>query len=132
MSRSHQTLFQKVSTRSSMYGIDETYSSASAYVLGYDAATQGGLLNGFREWLLVRLGDPALTNLGWTALVLYEAFPDSDAPHNELRTTIGEARAFESLFRLIQEFDVVVCQYDGLRKIFFEYEHFCRKHGIHG
>ncbi len=53
--------------RPGMYVYPVTYDTAVAFVDGYDAATQRGLLVGFREWLIVKLDGGS--NLVWSALV---------------------------------------------------------------
>lgn len=37
------------------HGLDGTFATATAFVLGLDAGTSGSMLTGFREWLVVRL-----------------------------------------------------------------------------
>src|SRR5688572_4551159 len=49
-----------------MYIQPETYAVAAAFVLGYDQACEGGVLVGFREWLVVRVGTGP--NLNWIGL----------------------------------------------------------------
>ena len=43
------------------------FDSLSGFLQGYDTATQGELLNGFREWLVVRANGG--NNLAWCGLV---------------------------------------------------------------
>ena len=43
------------------------FAEAVAFVAGYDAALDGHLLRGFREWLIEELGDG--DNLAWPSLV---------------------------------------------------------------
>jgi hypothetical protein len=38
-----------------MYFQQETYAVVAAFVSGYDAAYEYGMLEGFREWLVLRL-----------------------------------------------------------------------------
>ena len=49
-----------------MYVLNETYESAAAFVLGYDAACEGGPLMGFREWLVLRIGSGAQSGVAST------------------------------------------------------------------
>ncbi|NJL73004.1 MAG: hypothetical protein HC888_16375 [Candidatus Competibacteraceae bacterium] len=46
---------------------DDCYAQVVAGIVGFDYATQGGALMGFREWLVMRSG--ALSNLAWFAIV---------------------------------------------------------------
>ena len=99
-----------------MYVLDDTYESAAAFVLGYDAACEWGVLMGFREWLVLRIGSG--NNLTWPALVLDIAFPEAEDPQKCLGEPAAERHAIETLFDLIAEFDKVRAQHDGLKKIF--------------
>jgi hypothetical protein len=114
-----------------MYLQEETYAAVSAFVLGYDLAAQGGVLKGFREWLIVRLG--AGNNLAWMALVLHLAFPGKSDPQVALQSSAATQRhAMDILFQLIAEFDDYRAAPDGLRKIYFEYEQWLRKQNWYG
>jgi hypothetical protein len=117
MTRDHRELFENVRNRTGMYFQQETYAVVAAFLLGYDSACEGGLLAGFREWLVVRLGTGS--NLAWSALVLHAAFPNAPSPQQEvLNGPSTERRAIETLFDLLTEFEEVRSQPDGLRKIF--------------
>ncbi|WP_437733433.1 hypothetical protein [Sorangium sp. So ce1335] len=119
-------LFEKIRSRTGMCLREETYAAASAFVLGYDLAAHGGVLNGFREWLIVRLDTG--NNLAWTALVLRAAFPGNPDPQAAHRSSVATQRhAIDVLFQLIAEFDDYRAKPDGLRKIYFEYERWLRK-----
>lgn len=119
--RHHQKLFEQVRQLTSMYLPDTTYYSAVAFVSGYDAACEGGVLEGFREWLVVRLGKGS--NLGWPALVLHLAFPDAVSPQGEQsRSPENEHHAVETLFDLIGDYDKMRLARNGLQKVFAEYE----------
>ncbi|MFE9123632.1 hypothetical protein [Streptomyces sp. NPDC007172] len=37
------------------HGLDGTFATTTAFILGLDASTSGSMLTGFREWLVVRL-----------------------------------------------------------------------------
>ena len=119
--RHHQQLFENVRLRPEMNLPDTRYHTAAAFVLGYDAACQGGLLEGFREWLLLRRG--AISNRWWPALVLEEAFPSAPSPVDELsRDPRAERQAVEKLFALIREFDALRNEREGLKNIFAAFQ----------
>jgi hypothetical protein len=104
-----------------MYLPSETYHEVVGFVTGYDYACEGGTLCGFREWLILRLGFGS--NLGWSALVLDAAFPDSKNPETKLNAgPAAQRHAIETLFDLLTEFDEARSKYDGLKKIFLEYD----------
>ena len=130
MTRLHRPLFEKVRKYTSMYLHDTTYSSATGYLLGYDDATEGGLLLGFHEWLVLRLKFGA--NLGWSALVLYVAFPNAKSHDDIFRTAEDHAVAVDTLFSLLAEFDEVRERRDGLRRVLTDYSTFCKRRRMKG
>lgn len=101
---------------------EETFSSVTAFVGGYDIAVEGGLLVGFREWLILELGSG--TNLGWPKLVLDLAFPDAKDSREALKTTPnGERIAIDTFFELFAKFEEARgCRRDGLKDIYVAYE----------
>lgn len=126
--RDHQRLFDSVRQRPGMYFLEETYSTIAAFVQGYDMACSGGLLVGFREWLVVRLMTGS--NLGWPALVLHAAFPDVQSPQETLhRKPDGQRVATDVLFNLLAEYDKVRAKHDGLKDVFVAYENYARRNG---
>jgi hypothetical protein len=109
-----------------MYLQDPTYAAVSALILGYDLAKEGGVLCGFREWLITRLG--AGNNLAWPVLVLHAAFPDASDPLEIVRSNPAmEKRAIDTLFELLAEFDLARSGPDGMRRIFLDYEAWLRR-----
>src|SRR5262245_60871731 len=119
--RHHRELFEMVRKRTGMHLPSETFHEVVGFVTGYDYACEGGTLCGFREWLLLRLRSGS--NLGWCALVLGAAFPDSKNPEAELNAgSAAQRHAIDTLFGLIAEFDEARSKYDGLKKIFLEYD----------
>lgn len=53
--------------KTGMYVYPPTFWSVCAFIQGFDCAREGVPLNGFREWLIPRLGTG--TNIGWPGLV---------------------------------------------------------------
>lgn len=120
-------LFDRVRDRTGMYLDQRTYSVVAAFVYGYDSACQGGPLQGFREWLIVRLGNGKYNNLSWFALVLHSAFPDAPDPQAEVHASAAtETHAVDVLFRLVSEFDDLR-ETAGLQKIYRDYDSFLRQ-----
>jgi hypothetical protein len=103
-----------------MFVMDETYAAIVGFVTGFDAACEGGPLEGFREWLLVRLNVRALDVLPWPALVLDAAFP-ATSPNERLVREEAHRHAIETLFDLLEEFDKARAERDGLRRILVSY-----------
>jgi hypothetical protein len=101
-----------VGKRPSMYLRVNTYDVAVAFVDGYDFALSGGLLVGFREWLIVRVD--GADNMAWTELVLLTlGDPEAQGEQSEL---------IKGLFRVLEEFMAVRDVYGGLRRIYAAYE----------
>ncbi|MBW3597772.1 MAG: hypothetical protein KY475_10915 [Planctomycetes bacterium] len=57
-----------ITTRPSMWVVKPSYASICNYLLGFDAARDGALLAGFKEWLTMRLGYGH--NYCWDRLVM--------------------------------------------------------------
>jgi hypothetical protein len=123
--RHHKSLFENVRHRTEMYVSKQTYAIVAAFVQGYDMAYEGGVLNGFKEWLVLRLQKGS--NLGWSALVLDIAFPNACDPEESLGTPESERLAIETLFDLLAEFDIVCEDRDELRKVLVDYEKHIKK-----
>ena len=100
-----------------------SYAEVAAYVSGYDAATHGGALVGFDEWLMVGLD--GFERTGWPYLVLYSEFPDRDGGWDKL-TEAEEQEANQALFRLFKEFESVRSK-KGLGSIFLAHEAWLKK-----
>src|SRR5262245_323154 len=103
--RHHQELFERVRKRPGMYlPCWDTFPEVVGFVTGYDYACEGGTLCGFKQWLVLRLGFGS--NLGWPALVLDAAFPDSKDSEAELSAgSRAQRHAIDTLFNLLAEFD---------------------------
>jgi hypothetical protein len=86
-----------------MYVGKATYECVSSYVLGFDAALEGAVLIGFREWLVVRLG--LGNNLTWQSLVLSAAFPAALDPEAMLVSAQAHQHAIDTLFASIDTFE---------------------------
>jgi hypothetical protein len=116
----YRELLQSVKRRPGMYGINGAYSSAVAFVLGCDAAMSGTLLHGFREWLIVRLGDG--NNLAWHALVM-RVLGLQDQENAEFSTVGSEInmQPIEGLFELLDEFFEERDRPNGMIRIYNSY-----------
>ena len=119
-----RTVFENVRLRTGMYIPDATYEAVAALVLGYDIASEGGVLVGFREWLIPQVGTG--NNQGWPALVLHLAFPEADRRAPVRLSDEMHKQAIDSLFRIIAEFDDLRRMPDGLRKVYLDYERWLR------
>jgi hypothetical protein len=95
----------------------ETFSTATAFLNGYDQALSGRMLDGFREWLILQIGQES--NLTWSGLVL-ELLGDSDAQGDP-------EKLIDELFALLDRFITVRDAHDGLRRIFVQYEGWLRR-----
>jgi hypothetical protein len=109
--------------RPGMYIRPATYDTAVAFVDGYDTATQGGLLVGFREWLVVKLDGG--NNLIWSVLV-------SDLMHHttgmkEFKSPDDHNAAIEFLFATLDQFLGERDERGGMRRIYVAYERWLRR-----
>jgi len=119
--RQHRSFFESFRKRVGMYVMENRYVAVASFVEGYDAACEGGVLVGFREWLIIRLRFGQ--NLSWPALVLHAAFPDAQSPQDCLGVQENsELIAIETLFDLILEFDAAKQRTEGLRLIYADFE----------
>lgn len=78
------------------------YETVCAYIDGYDSALHGGLLVGFRHWLLSC--DSERTNLPWWALVRRRVFVgvSPDAPLSEADSQLALAELASCLDMFMQ------------------------------
>lgn len=118
-------LFQNIKTRTGMYLEEESYYEAAAFLYGCDAGNECGLLQGFREWLIVRLDGP--NNLAWSGLVLHSAFPDERDRAALPGSREHNQKAIHTLFDLAIEFLGERNKPDGLRLIFERYSDWLRR-----
>jgi hypothetical protein len=124
-SRHHRELLAAIRRRPAAHGLDGSYASMTAFVLGADAATSGSILTGFREWLVVRLDGG--NNLAWTALVrdlTPSGFVRSSSVENE-------ASSVATLFDLLDEFMDQRDRVDGLLRIFNAYQSWLNAQDAH-
>jgi hypothetical protein len=108
-----------------MYFVEESFDVVAAFVMGYDTACEGGVLTGFREWLILRLNIGS--NLAWSRLVLHAAFPDSEDLQQALAAGSGHRHAIDTLFGLIAEFTAETGAAEGLRKLLVRFDEWERR-----
>ena len=114
----------EVRHRPSMYLPSPHFDVAAAYVMGIDAACNGGFLEGFREWLIPMVNSG--NNLAWTELVLRIAFPQTNNPRDLIHQSSDSAIAIECLFHCLEEFLTTKQQDKGLRFIHERYQKWLR------
>lgn len=119
--------FKQVRRHPGMYLHDRTFGEASAFVLGCDAGNDSCLLDGFREWLIVKVD--GYNNLAWSALVLHLAFPGHPNPQDAWRESERNNRiAIDVLFDLLDEFLVAKGpRHEGLKDIYCRYQSWLEK-----
>lgn len=119
----------EVRKRPGMYLPVTTYEAAVAFVLGYDSAINGGLLWGFREWLIVRLAEG--NNLAWPGLVL-ELIRSRSASSAGPQSSDEQRAAVESLLAIIEEFLSERDRVGGGRRIYAIYEQWLQSQDWYG
>ncbi|MBK7077566.1 MAG: hypothetical protein IPH44_35255 [Myxococcales bacterium] len=103
-------------TRPGMFLSETSFDTTVAFICGYDAALMGGLLFGFREWMITRLERG--NNLAWPALVELAVKEDpvtaASVDDDATRRTV--------LFDLLSQFFAERDSRDGIRSMFRGYE----------
>ena len=110
---------QHALSRPSMFVPAVEFDVLAAFILGFDAASNGGAVVGLREWLVVQVG--GCDNLAWTELVLRLAFPDAESPRQKLLDQANQQQAVERLVALLNAFWEKRGSHTGLEQIYFEY-----------
>jgi hypothetical protein len=87
--------------RLGMWTLGSTFAEACALIQGFDAASNEGLLDGFRDWLLEREG--ARPELAWPGLVVAVALPGERVVYTAF-TPEQDRVATAALFALLDEF----------------------------
>lgn len=118
-------LLQQVKRCPGMYLSAVDFDMATALLVGFDLANFGGVLIGFREWLIVKLGYG--NNLSWRLLILCVVFPDAENPRQQLHQPRAQDRAVEALFSLLEEFWEEKEAPNGLRRIFLRYQEWLQR-----
>jgi hypothetical protein len=114
--RHYRGLLTAVHQQPQTHGIDNTYPSVTAFILGCDAGSSWGMLTGFKEWLVVRLGKGH--DLAWPILVRHLTITGWIHP----LTPQSDAEAVTTLFQLLAEFMDQREQPNGLAKIFKDHQ----------
>jgi len=121
---------ERVRQHPGMYLSPVEFDVVAAFLQGFHVATCSGLLEGFREWLVVKLGHGS--NLAWSQLALHLAFPDAPSPRQRLSEHGGQQHAVEVLFRLLEEYWQAKESPQGLRRIFVDYQHWIQRQDWYG
>ncbi len=98
-------LFQAMRMRRNMYLMDDRFATVVAYVDGCNAATDGALLGGFRDWLhATRVGNvkPSLT---WPAVLKFARGAQGDLTPEQNQQLIGDM--FDALDEFLASHDHV-------------------------
>jgi hypothetical protein len=125
--RNHRAAFDNVRRYPGMYFSEVRFDVVAAFIQGFDAAYEGGVLIGFKEWIVLRLGYG--TNLYWVPLVLDAAFPDQKpgAMFGVSLSAADEKKAIDKLFELLDAFEHEVDTVNKLSKIFVDYTELVRR-----
>lgn len=99
-----------------MFVTTTSYDTVVAFLTDYDMALLGGLLFGFREWMIVRLESG--NNLCWSGLIDVAA----EAAHGSSLAAIDDGTRRQVLFDSLAQFFAERDDRDGVRTIFRRYE----------
>jgi len=122
-------VLQRVAKQPSMFLDVTDFRRACGFLIGYDMGCSGALLVGFREWAIVKADTG--NNLNWSGLAMLLLFPDSTEFEKTIEQISDHDSAIKALFDLICEFIEVRAQYDGLRRIYSNYEKWLSKQSWH-
>lgn len=114
--KQYRALLTAVRREPTRHGLDGTFTTTTAFVLGLDAGSNWNMLAGFQEWLVVRRG--AGHDLTWPILVRHLAPGGWVHP----LTQQADTAAVTTLHRLLGEFFDAREQSDGLARIFRDYQ----------
>jgi hypothetical protein len=123
-------VFKRIRKHPLLYIRRREFYDVVAFVNGFDSAIAGGLMIGLHEWLITKLGEGE--NLAWDELVLRLTFPNVETPSQHLLLGNNQAIAFESLFALLEEFFNDRDAYNGLRRIYLQYECWLKRQSWYG
>lgn len=111
------TIVMRVCRNPATYMLGGTFHCCVAFVAGYDAAWGGGLLTGFREWLILSMKSGR--NLTWDGLVLRSVLPGK-RPWEELSAE-EDANARKGFAELLEAFFAARQSADGAGDILYRY-----------
>lgn len=114
--KQYRALLTAIRREPARHGLDGTFTTTTAFVLGLDAGSGWNMLAGFQERLVVRRG--AGHDLTWPILVRHLAPGGWTHP----LTPGGDTTAVTALHRLLGEFFDARAQPDGLGRIFRDYQ----------
>jgi len=120
---------KQVCERPEMFVGGGSYLEVAALLTGYDLATSGGALSGFREWLTVRLDGGS--NLAWPRLVLDAAFPNRESIDPTMLTAGEDRSALDMLCDLVLEFREERAA-GGLRRVYLAYHAWLKQQDWYG
>lgn len=122
-------LFRSIKDRPSMFMFPVKYDSAAALIAGYDIATDGNLLEGFHEWLNLKLGFRC--EFCWDRLLIEfpKTFGLPEGFRGQEPTEEHEKLAITALCNELEEFYLVKKDRwaKGLRWIYAQYDALYKK-----
>lgn len=111
--------------RPGMYLMPIEFGSVVSFVCGYDLACEGGVLWGFREWLVCRLGRG--NDLAWPALVVDALRADPSVASALGFSVVEDHRVvIDGFWRLLDEFFTEKDARGGACRIFVSYDAWLR------
>lgn len=99
---STRELLRKVRQRPGMYGVGNNLREIHAFIHGLDAGTSYRLLDGFREFLILKTGGGE--NLGWPSLVNLLVIGASEHRSRSPESPDEEQMVLDATFELLDEF----------------------------
>lgn len=119
-------IFTKLKLRPGMVVSAIDYDAAAGFVEGYNAAVDGELLHGLREWLVMKVGHGKC--MTWTSLIIL-LFKEGKITHIKLIDPGEDHHALiEFLVRTLESFQSERDSEGGASLIFKRYEEWSKYH----
>lgn len=114
-------VIERLRRSQSTFFVPMTFNTCVSFLLGFNSAQEGGLLFGFREWLIVKLGEEL--NAAWPAFIIKLALRSG-------RTSFDpDEQSEENVAYLLDTLDTFLAErstYTGARAIFLRYDDWLR------
>lgn len=123
--------FKHIRSHRGMYFIGESVDEAVAFINGFDLARNEALLLGFREWLVVRVGEG--WNLSWPPMVQMFATKRAENVHqgeNKRGSTARRDLVDEVLCTLLEFLEDK--EKRGLRSVYLDFQHWLEQQNWYG
>ena len=124
LTHQYRTLFADLRLYPLTFLPDASYPSICAFIEGIDVGNQGGVLDGFQEWLTIRFD--GLSNIAWPGQVLRSVVPEAENVRLSDLTAEQDEHATAMLFDLLDAFMGEVEGDYSRQRLWFEWAEWLR------